>query len=420
MNVTPSSATLARGSGVLDRTLRDRARLVIPGGMYGHLDVEMTMLPSSFPQFYETAHGATVRDVDGNEYVDLMCSWGPVILGYSHPVVEEAVRRQMAISDINNGPSPRLVELAELMVDTVAHADWAVFAKNGTDATTGCCTIARAATGRTKVLKAVSSYHGSNPPFSPVPAGVTAADRENIVEFAYNDLPALEEAAALHDGDVAAVIVTPFFHDGFSDQALVDPAFAGGVRALCDRIGAVLILDEVRAGFRLDVRGSWESLGVRPDLSAFSKALGNGYPISAITGVDSLRDAASTVYLTGSFWLQSVRMAAAIATVSEIVRTDTVGHMRVLGERLMGGLRDIATTHQIPLVVSGEPAMPKIRFENDPTMQIANIFCGTALEHGAFLHPWHNWFLSAAHTEDSIDLALAAADAGAAAVRSAL
>ncbi|MFT4262624.1 MAG: aminotransferase class III-fold pyridoxal phosphate-dependent enzyme [Nocardioides sp.] len=411
---------LTRGSGPLDQALRARARRVVPGGMYGHLDVEMTHLPVNFPQFYETAHGATVVDVDGNEYVDLMCSWGPVLLGYAHPGVEEAVRRQAAIGDINNGPSARMVELAELLVDTVSHADWAVFGKNGTDATTACCTIARAATGRRKVLKATTSYHGSNPPFTPIMSGVTAEDRANIVEFAYNDLASLEAAVAAHEGDVAAVIVTPFFHDGFGDLALVDPAFAAGVRAVCDRIGAVLILDEVRAGFRLDLRGSWESLGIRPDLSAFSKALANGYPISAVTGTDALREAANGVYLTGSFWLQAVPMAAAIATITEAARTDAVGRMTTLGERLLTGLRSIATSTGIPMIVSGEPTMPKIRFEGDPEMRLANLFCGTALEHGAFLHPWHNWFISAAHTEQSIDLALAAAAAGADVVRAAL
>ncbi|MCD0453333.1 aminotransferase class III-fold pyridoxal phosphate-dependent enzyme [Actinocorallia sp. API 0066] len=416
-----SSSTLPtasrRGSGARDQALRRRARQVVPGGMFGHLDVERTHLPANFPQFYETAHDATVRDVDGNEYVDLMCSWGPVLLGYAHPVVEAAARRQAEIGDINNGPSPRMVELAELLVATVAHADWAVFGKNGTDATTGCCTIARAATGRTKILRATTSYHGSNPPFTPILSGVTPEDRANLVEFAYNDLASLETAAAPHEGNIAAVIVTPFFHDGFGDLAPVDPAFATGVRAFCDRIDAVLILDEVRTGFRLDVRGSWEPLGVRPDLSAFSKAIANGHPLSAITGTDALRDAAAGVYLTGSFWAQAVPMAAAIATLTELVRVDGVSRMRVLGERLTTGLNRIAADAGVPLVVSGVPAMPKIRFENDPELRLANEFCGIALEHGAFLHPWHNWFLSAAHTEENIDVALTAAAIGADAVR---
>ncbi|SIS16727.1 aminotransferase class III-fold pyridoxal phosphate-dependent enzyme [Williamsia sterculiae] len=420
MTTTSSSSATTLGSGVHDRALRARAHRVIPGGMYGHLAVEKTQLPTNFPQFYETAVGAHVRDVDGNEYIDLMCSWGPVLLGYAHPAVEEAVRRQMSLGDINNGPSARLVELAELLVDTVAHADWAIFGKNGTDATTACCTIARAATGRTKILKATTAYHGSNPTFTPIPAGVTDADRVNIVEFAFNDLASLEAAAAENDGDVAAVIVTPFFHDGFGDLASVDPAFAAGVRALCDRIGAVLILDEVRAGFRLDVRGSWERIGVRPDLSAFSKALGNGYPISAITGTDQLRDAADSVYLTGSFWLQSVPMAAAIATVHELVNTGGVEHMNSLGQRLVTGLRAVAEDHEVPLIVSGEVTMPKIRFVDDPDLRLANVFCSTALDFGVFLHPWHNWFVSAAHTEGTIDAALTAAAAGASAVRQSL
>ena len=153
--------------GTADRQLRERARAVIPGGMYGH----QAAPGAAYPQFMRGGRGARVWDVDGNEYVDLMCSYGPVVLGHQHPTVEAAARAQADIGDCMNAPGPVMVDLAELLVRTVRHADWAIFAKNGTDATTMCCTIARAQTGRSKILVAKGAYHGAAPWCTPRPAG---------------------------------------------------------------------------------------------------------------------------------------------------------------------------------------------------------------------------------------------------------
>ena len=142
-----------------DQQLRRRAKAVIPGGMYGH----QAAPGAAYPQFMRGGRGARVWDVNGNEYVDLMCSYGPVVLGHRHPVVEAAARAQAELADCQNGPGQAMVELAELLVATVRHADWAMFAKNGTDATTMCATIARAATGRKLMLVAHGAYHGAAP-----------------------------------------------------------------------------------------------------------------------------------------------------------------------------------------------------------------------------------------------------------------
>src|SRR5580658_10195319 len=169
-----------------DTELRRRAAAVIPGGMYGHQSANP--LPAEYPQFMAGGRGARVWDVDGNTYVDLMCSYGPVVLGHQHPKVEEAARAQAALGDCQNGPGPVMVELAELLVDTVRHADWAMLAKNGSDATTMCCTIARAQTGRDRILVAHGAYHGALPWCTPRPAGVTQADRVNLGHYTFNDL----------------------------------------------------------------------------------------------------------------------------------------------------------------------------------------------------------------------------------------
>ncbi|WP_052402456.1 aminotransferase class III-fold pyridoxal phosphate-dependent enzyme [Muricoccus aerilatus] len=393
-----------------DAALRARARAVIPGGLWGHLNV--AKLPEGYPQYFTSAEGCRLRDTDGREYIDFMCSWGPIVLGHRHPVVEAAARRQAEQGDCMNGPAPVLVELAELLVDTIPHADWALLAKNGTDATTACVTIARAATGRRKVLVARGSYHGAVPWCSPSLAGVTAEDRAHILTFDYNDIASLEAAAEAAKDDLAAVIITAVRHDYAAHQDLARPDFARHLRELCDATGAALILDDVRAGFRIDLGGSWEPLGVRPDLSAFSKAIANGYALAAVTGRDRFREAATQVYTTGSFWCGAVPMAAALATITELRRINGPARMKAMGERLRAGLDALSRQYRLPVRQTGPAQMPLMIFDNDPDWAKGDAFCVAALRHGAYFHPRHNMFLSCAHAEADIDRALEAAEAG--------
>jgi len=302
----------------------------------------------------------------------------------------------------------------------VPHADWAMFAKNGTDATTLAVSIARAATGRRKVLVARGAYHGSAPWCTPRPAGTTPEDRAHLVPFVYNDLPSVETAADQAGSDLAAILVSAFRHDARFDQEECDPAFARGVRALCDRRGAALILDDVRAGFRLHLGGSWEPLGVRPDLSAYSKAIANGYPLAAVVGRDALRDAAQQVFVTGSFWFAAVPMAAALATLEALSTERGIERMAQTGGLLREGLERQARAHGLRITQSGPVQLPFLTFGGDPAagaFDRANVFTGEAARRGVWLHPWHNWFLSAAHTEADVKQALEGTDAAFAAVR---
>lgn len=398
-----------------DADLRARAARVIPGGMWGHLNA--ARLPANYPQFFTRGEAGRVWDADGRDYVDLMCSWGPVVLGHRDPVVEAAAARQAAQGDCLNGPAPAMVELAERLVDRIAHADWAMFQKNGTDATTTCVTIARAATGKRIVLIARGSYHGAAPWCTPVPAGTTDSDRAHQLRFAYNDVPSLEQAADAAGNDLAAIIVTGFRHDNVVDQELATPEFARAARAACDRLGAALIIDEVRAGFRLHRAGSWERLGIRPDLAAWSKAIANGHPLAAVTGSAALRDAAARVFVTGSFWCAAVPMAAAVATLERLDELDAIRHMERLGTRLRQELDALARTHGVGLRQSGPVQMPLFLFDDDADFAKGFVFCAAALRQGAYLHPRHNMFLCAAHTDADIDRVLQAADAGLRAVR---
>ncbi len=395
----------------LDFELRRRAAAVIPGGMYGHMTVGR--LPQAHPQFYERSEGTRVWDVDGNEYVDFMCSFGPMILGYRHPAVEAAASAQAEKGDTQPGPSARIVELAELLVDRVAHAGWAIFAKNGTDATTTSLMVARAHTGRSKVLAAAGAYHGSAPWATLRMDGVAPEERAALHYYQYNDAAsverAIEEAGA---GNVAAIITSPFKHHAGFDQEIVDPAFARRLRALCDEIGAALVLDEVRAGFRLNHGGSWEPLGVEPDLSAWSKGIANGYPIAAILGSAEYADAASRIFVTGSFWFQAVPMAAALATIRTLRDQDAVAVMERIGTRLRDEFDELSREVGVPIRQTGPVQMPNLSFPGDADFAKAYAFSAAMHERGVIVHPRHNWFLSAAHTDADVDRFLEAAEEG--------
>ncbi len=392
-----------------DLLLRQRAAKVVPGGMTGHMNA--AMLPPGYPQFFARGHGCRLWDIDGNEYLDFMCSWGPNLLGHHHPRVDAAARRQQELGDCLNGPTGRFVELAERIVARVAHADWVLFQKNGTDATTVCLTIARAATGKRKVLVATKAYHGSDPWCTPLPAGVTAEDRAHLIQYQYNNIASLEAAVQQAGDDLAGILCSAFRHDLGVDQEMPTQAFAQRARSLCDSASAVLILDEVRAGYRLHAGGSWETVGVRPDLSAWSKAIANGYALAAVAGVDALRDAATRIYSTGSFWSGGVAMAAALATLDVVEANDLVSHLHGVGQRFRDGIAAQAVHHGVPVRQSGPTALPLILFDDDAGFEKAYLFTAEALRRGVYLHPKHNMFLSLAHTEQDIDLALQATDA---------
>lgn len=402
------TATDQIGNRSADSLLRDRAAQVIPGGMWGHM--RAAAVPDGYPQFFTGGEGARVTDADGREYIDFMCSWGPIVLGHRHPAVEEAAAARWRGGDCLNGPTDQAVELAELLVRTMPSADWALFQKNGTDATTGCVTIARARTGRRRILVARGAYHGAVPWCSPSLVGVTAEDRAHLAYYEFNDIASLEQAVADAGEDLAGVIVSAFRHDLGRALEMPDAAFATAVRALCDRTGAALILDDVRAGFRLHLGGSWEQYGVRPDLSAYSKAIANGHPLSAIIGGDAWREAAATVFVTGSFWYTAAPMAAAIATLNELHRIDGPAVMRASGERLRAGLAEQAARHGFEVVQSGPPAMPLMQFVGDTGDRLGEAFCQEALRRGVYMHHRHNMFLGTAHTAEEIDRALDVTD----------
>ena len=282
---------------------------------------------------------------------------------------------------------------------------------------TTCVTTARAQTGKRKILVAYGAYHGAVPWCSPSLLGITSEDRAHLLYFTYNDTDSLNAAVAVAGDDLAAIVVSAFRHDLGVPQEFPEPAFATAVRAACDATGAAMILDDVRGGFRLHMGGSWEGLGVRPDLSAFSKAIANGHALAAVTGTDRFRDAANSIFVTGSFWCSGAPMAAAVATLDELTRIDGPAVMELAGQRLRDGLNEQAARHGFEMLQTGPCAMPLVQFVgDDKNASLGDAFCGEALRRGVYFHHKHNMFLSTAHTVAEIDHALDATDGAFAAI----
>ncbi|MEO0549075.1 MAG: aminotransferase class III-fold pyridoxal phosphate-dependent enzyme [Pseudomonadota bacterium] len=388
-----------------------RAAKVIPNGMYGHQST--AMLPGLTPQFFSRAKGTYLWDYDGNRFIDLMSAYGPNLFGYGHSEIDAEYIRQMGEIDGATGPSGVFVELAERFADLVTHADWAMFCKNGTDATTMALMTCRAHRGKRKVLIADGAYHGAAPWCTPVPSGVTAEERAHFIYYQYNDVSSLEAALAEAGDDFAGIFATPHKHEVVSDQEAPDPAYAKAVRRICDDHDGLMVVDDVRAGFRIERDCSWHHLGVEPDLSSWGKAIANGHPISCLLGSDRAREAAGQIFVTGSFWFAAAAMAASIKTLGIIRNSDYLERTIAMGERLRSGLNAVAQSAGLPISQTGPVQMPLIMFNADQggrDLALTYAFAEGMIQNGVHFHPYHNMFINAAMTEADIDDIIAAAD----------
>jgi glutamate-1-semialdehyde 2,1-aminomutase len=386
-----------------------RASKIIPCGIYGHTS-PVASLPGEFPYYAARARGSHYWDVDGNEYIDYLCGYGPMVLGHQHAEVEAAAAQQQALALCVNHPGEIMVELAEFLVSLIDFSAWSVFGKNGSDMTTWAVQVAREHTGRRKILKVSEAYHGMDPWCTPGHAGLIAEDRAHIHDFNWNDLDAFDQLLRAHRNDIAGVILTPFHHPVFKASIMPAPGFWSHIESACRREGIVLILDDIRAGFRLDLRGSHKIFGFEPDLICLCKALANGHPLSAALGRSELRIAASRVFLTGSYWNSPPAMAAALACLRILQREKAPDTLRIRGEALMQGLVAAGKRHAYVMHPSGPAAVPFISFADDPSMRRRQRFCAEVTRRGAIFHPHHNWFMSTALSEADIDSTLKMAD----------
>jgi glutamate-1-semialdehyde 2,1-aminomutase len=404
----------------LDRSAEEyrRALRVIPSGIYGHQGpAEGCFVPvGAFPFFSERAKGAYFWDVDGNRFIDYMCAYGPNVLGYNDEDVDEAAAKQRALGDCITAPSSRMIDFAELLVDTVASADWAFFAKNGGDTTTLAVLAARAHTHRKKIVFFKGYYHGVAPWTQKLDyPGILEEDVINNIYVPWNDYERLAEVFEENRGEIAALISQPYLHGNFMDNQLPGEGFWQKVRKLCTDTGTVLIIDDVRAGFRLDLAGSDHFFGFEADLICFCKALANGYNVSALCGKEFLRNTLSGLTFTGSYWLSAVPFAAGIACIGKMKRLNLPALFREKGKALTDGLVAAAKKHGYDLRVSGVPALFYLRIANDdlggtPSLMLHQRWIAEMVKRGIYLTNHHNHFLNYALSDEDIKTTIEVAE----------
>ncbi|MBO7668383.1 MAG: aminotransferase class III-fold pyridoxal phosphate-dependent enzyme, partial [Firmicutes bacterium] len=329
--------------------------------------------------------------------------YGPNVLGYNDPDVDEAAARQRAICDCTTLPHPVMIDFADLLVDTVACADWAFFAKNGNDATSGAILTARAHTHRKKIVFFKGYYHGVSPWSQKIDyPGIIEEDVANNIYVKWNDFEELSRVFAENKDQIAAVIGQPYMHGNFADNELPAEGFWQKVRQLCDDSGTVLIIDDVRAGFRLDLAGSDHYFGFQADLICFCKAIANGYNVSALCGREFLKNAVSSLSFTGSYWMSAVPFAAGIACIEKMKRLGSPLLLIDKGERLKQGLIAAAQKYGFDLHVSGVPSLFYLRIADDPSLMLHQEWIAECVRRGVFFTNHHNHFINAALSDADI------------------
>lgn len=418
--------------------LVERALQVAPGGVNsGRRKIDP-------PLVLRRGMGAYLEDVDGRRFIDYHAAWGAILLGHSHPAVVEEVRRVLADRVLFGvGTTEGEIALAAKLVEHVPSVDQVLLCNSGTEATFHAIRLARAVTGREKLIKFEGCYHGfhdyvlagsaeeggasegdqragpAKAARSRSSSGVLKAAAEQTLVCQLNDLESLERTLARHEGKVAALIIEPFPHNSASIEP--KPGFLEGLRSLCDRYGTVLIFDEVITGFRHALGGYQSIAGVTPDLSTFAKAMANGLPIAAVGGKRELMERFSTrpggdVFVGGTYNGNAVGVVAALTTIQVLERENVHDHTFALGERMRTGLREIATEADIPATVAGFGSVFVMCFMEGPLESYRDFLRNDAdlfvryrqqlVARGIFEMPDHigcRSHISFSHTEQDVD-----------------
>ena len=427
------------------QTAFERAVRVMPGGVSS--PVRAFGAVGGTPVFVKEADGCRVTDVDGNEYVDYVASYGPLIAGHANERILAAISKAAGKGTTFGCPTVAEIELAEVIVSALPGVDMVRFVNSGTEAAMSAIRLARAATGREKLIKCVGCYHGHvdallveagsgamqhGHPSSP---GVTEAIVRNTLLVPYNDLAAARAAFEANPGEVACFAVEPIA----GNMGLVKPAdgYLAGLRELCDEFGAMLLFDEVMTGFRVAWGGAQTLYGVKPDLTCLGKVIGGGLPAAAYCGPRKVMEMVSPVgpvYQAGTLSGNPLAMAAGLATL-DILRDDGDGEddapsaydlLEATGASLEAGLKKAAARHGVPLTVNRVGSMIGLYLtaEHDtPVEDFAAVtstdarrfatFFHAMLENGVMIAPsrFESLFVGLAHTPEDVAHTLAAADA---------
>ncbi|MEN9938238.1 MAG: 3-aminobutyryl-CoA aminotransferase [Chloroflexota bacterium] len=353
-------------------TLYREALAIIPGGTQLISRRPQLYAPGLTPPYVARGKGARFWDLDGNEYLDLMMCVGAAVLGYADDVVDAAVIDQIRDGTAYSVSHPLEVELARELIAAIPCAEAVRYCKGGGEANAIAVRIARAFTGRDRVL--FCGYHGwhdwylaANLESDDVldthllpglqPRGVPQGLAGTALPFRYNDLASLEAQLARHAGQVACIIMEPA-----RGASLPAPGFLEGVRALATAHGAVLIFDEVVTGFRLALGGAQERFGVLPDMATYAKAISNGYAMGAVVGRRSVMDLAGELFVSSTYWSDAIGLAASLATVRELRRRDAFNRIGAFGERFQRLFNELAAEHGVPLRAIGLPQLIGITY----------------------------------------------------------
>ena len=412
-----------------------RSLAVFPGGSLGEYN-----LPADLALVLARGEGATVWDSEGRAFTDFTMGWGSVLLGHAHPAVVDAVRRQVGLGSNFAYVTAPALELAEEIVRAVACAERVRFCASGTEATSYAVRLARAWTGRPKILKFEGAYHGANdvgtvslfpqqlldfPRGEPTSAGLGPGAEADVLVAPYNDLRTTTAILEAHRHELAGIIVEPL-HRCTSPQ----PGFLQGVREVTAEMGLILIFDETVTGFRLAYGGAQEYFGVRPDLATLGKALGGGYPIGVVAGRADIMDLVREdrigdpryVWFASSIGGNPVSTAAAGATLAELRKPGRYARLFALGESLRSGLRAILTKAGVAAQVQGDGPLAAVVFTDHEVVDyrtahasnrgLARAYLLGLFRRGIFLNPMSTkLYLSLAHTDADVERFLDAARA---------
>ena len=418
-------------TGEQSARLFQRARHLMPGGV--NSPVRAWGAVGLTPRIIARGDGARVFDVDGNTYLDYVGSWGPLILGHAHPTVVTAVAEAAARGTSFGAPTPGELELAELLCEAVPSLEMVRLVSSGTEACMSSLRLARAVTGRPRVIKFDGCYHGHADSFLvaagsgvltqgiPGSPGVPPAIAELTLSLPYNDLEAVREAFARYPGEIAAVIVEPVA--GNMGVVPPEPGFLPGLRELTRREGALLIFDEVITGFRVAWGGAQALYGVTPDLTCLGKIIGGGLPVGAYGGRRELMEQLAPlgpVYQAGTLSGNPVAVAAGLATLKALKEPGIYDALEAKTAGLAGGLAEVIQEQGLPWCVQRVGSMLTVFFTPGPVRSLTEAqqadlaafrrFFQGMLAQGIYLPPsqFEAWFVSTAHTQAQLEATVAA------------
>src|SRR4051812_21321789 len=410
-----------------------RAQAIIPGGV--NSPVRAFKSVGAAPLFIKRAAGSRIEDVDGNTFIDYVMSWGPLIHGHAPKALVKAVAAVARDGTSFGAPSPLEVALAEKVRALMPSIERIRFVSSGTEATMSAVRVARAATGRDRILKFEGCYHGHADAFlvkagsgaltlgTPTSPGVTAAASADTLVASYNDLDSVRRTLDNNRGQIAAVFVEPIA----GNMGVVPPAdgFLAGLRELCTTAGALLIFDEVISGFRASAGGAQGLMKIRPDLTCLGKIIGGGLPVGAYGGRADLMELVSPagpVYQAGTLSGNPLAMTAGLWSLDQL-KPKLYSQLSALGARLAAGLADAARGNGVALQVNAFGSLVTPFFTDQPVRDFASATTANTDRYAAFfrgmltrgVYPppsqFEAWFLSTAHTAKDVDRSILAARA---------